>query len=106
MKDTEALVHVDLDGQPILVGRLWARRRKGRDSASFEYDEARQGALRFALKPGGPFLAADRATPIPPLVELPKLLSAAEHVVNESDSDEDLRLLLAVPVCHEHARGE
>ena len=36
MKDTEALVHVDLDGQPILVGRLWARRRKGRDSASFE----------------------------------------------------------------------
>ena len=170
--ETEALVYVDLDGQPVLVGRLWARMRKGRDSASFEYDEdwlqrpdrfalepalqlgpgpfhtpankpmfgaigdsapdrwgrvlmrraerrraeragetprtlreinyllmvndeARQGALRFALESGGPFLTADDATPIPPLIELPRLLSAAEHVVGESDSDEDLRLLLA-----------
>jgi len=170
--DTESLVYMDLDGQPVLVGRLWARMRKGRDSASFEYDEewlaradrlalepalklgagpfhtaadkpmfgaigdsapdrwgralmrraerrqaaragktprtlreidyllrvndeARQGALRFAQEPGGPFLAADDAAPIPPLVELPRLLSAAEHVVGDSDSDEDLRLLLA-----------
>ncbi len=170
--DTEALVYVDLEGQLVLVGRLWARMRKGRDSASFEYDEewlkrpdhfalepalqlgpgpfhtpankpmfgaigdsapdrwgrvlmrraerrraeragetprtlfeidyllmvndeARQGALRFALEPGGPFLTADDATPIPPLVELPRLLSAAEHFVGESDTDEDLRLLLA-----------
>jgi serine/threonine-protein kinase HipA len=170
--DKHAFVYVDLEGQPILVGRLWARLRKGRDSASFEYDdtwlqrpdrfalepalqltlgafhtpadkpmfgaigdsapdrwgralmrraerrradrahetlrtlreidyllmvndEARQGALRFALEPGGPFVAAEDTTPIPPLVELPRLLSAAEHVVGESDSDEDLRLLLA-----------
>lgn len=170
--DTEVLVYADLDGQPILVGRLWARRRRDRDSASFEYDEqwlerpdrfalepalqlgpgpfhtpadkpifgaigdsapdrwgralmrraerrraqhtgetprtlreidyllmvndeARQGALRFALEPGAPFLAINEATPIPPLVELPRLLSAAEHVVGNSDSDEDLRLLLA-----------
>jgi len=170
--DTAALVHVDLDGQPILAGRLWARTRRGRDSASFEYDEewlrrpdrfaidpalqlgpgpfhtpadkamfgaigdsapdrwgrmlmrraerrraerageaprtlreidyllmvndeARQGALRFALEAGGPFLAADDAAPIPPLVELPRMLSAAENVVGKSDSDEDLRLLLA-----------
>jgi len=42
---------------------------------------------------GGGFLAEQGATRIPPLVELPRLLSAAEHVV--SDSDEDLRLLLA-----------
>jgi hypothetical protein len=58
-------------------------------------DEARLGALRFSQKPGGPFLAADEVTPIPPLVELPRLLSAAEHVVDDSDSNEDLRLLLA-----------
>jgi serine/threonine-protein kinase HipA len=58
-------------------------------------DEARQGALRFAREAGGPFLAADDVTPIPPLVELPRLLSAAENVVSDSDSDEDLRLLLA-----------
>lgn len=172
MMDTEALVYVDLDGAPVLVGRLWARMRKGRDSASFEYDEdwlkrsdrfalepalqlgpgpfhtpadkpifgaigdsapdrwgrvlmrraerrraehagetprtlreidyllmvndeARQGALRFALEPGGPFLTANDSRPIPPLIKLPELLSAAEHVVGETDSDEDLRLLLA-----------
>jgi serine/threonine-protein kinase HipA len=58
-------------------------------------DEARQGALRFAQEPGGPFLTGDDATPIPPLVALPRLLSAADHVASDSDSDEDLRLLLA-----------
>ncbi len=58
-------------------------------------DEARQGALRFAAQPGGPFLATNNAVPIPPLVDLPRLLSATEHVVDESESDEDLRLLLA-----------
>lgn len=58
-------------------------------------DEARQGALRFARQEGGPFLAEQGATRIPPLVDLPQLLSAAEHVVDDSDSDQDLRLLLA-----------
>lgn len=172
MMDTEALVYLDLEGTSTLVGRLWAHERRGRESATFEYDggwldhparfslepalqlgpgpfhtpagkplfgaigdsapdrwgrvlmrraerrraerarqtprtlreidyllmvndEARQGALRFAREPGGPFLAADDATPIPPLVELPRLLSAADHVASDSDSDEDLRLLLA-----------
>jgi serine/threonine-protein kinase HipA len=57
-------------------------------------DEARQGALRFAEREGGPFLAR-AATTIPPLIELPRLLSAAEHVASDSDTDEDLRLLLA-----------
>jgi len=165
-------VYVDLDGQPHLVGRLWARVRKDRESATFEYDEswlaharrfslepalklglgpfhtasdrplfgaigdsapdrwgrvlmrraerrraeragqtprtlweidyllmvddeARQGALRFAEREGGPFLADDAAPTIPPLIELPRLLSAADHVASDSDSDEDLRLLLA-----------
>ena len=170
--ETEARVHVDIDGIPRLAGRLWARTRGDRQSATFEYDddwleykdrfslepaltvgpgpfhtggdkplfgaigdsapdrwgrvlmrraerrradragetprtlleidyllmvndEARQGALRFAAEAGGPFLAASDAAPIPPLVELPRLLSAADHVASESDSDEDLRLLLA-----------
>ena len=59
--ETEALVHVDLDGSPVLVGRLWARMRKGRDSASFEYDESwLERDDRFALEPAlqlgpGPF---------------------------------------------------
>ena len=58
-------------------------------------DEARQGALRFAIQEGGPFLAAWATEKIPPLIELPRLLSAADHVAEDSDSDEDLRLLLA-----------
>ncbi len=170
--DKEALVYVDLQGTPHLVGRLWARTRKDRDSATFEYDkswlahperfslepalklgpgpfhtpagkplfgaigdsapdrwgrilmrraerrraeragqtprtareidyllmvddEGRQGALRFAGREGGPFLAEHGPTKIPPLIELPRLLSAAEHVMSNTDSDEDLRLLLA-----------
>jgi serine/threonine-protein kinase HipA len=58
-------------------------------------DEARQGALRFAASAGGPFLAAPGAARIPPLIELPRLLSATERFLSEKESDEDLRLLLA-----------
>jgi serine/threonine-protein kinase HipA len=170
--DREVFVHVDLQGAPHLVGRLWARIRKDRESATFEYDkgwlahserfslepalklgpgpfhtpshkplfgaigdsapdrwgrvlmrraerrragreggaprtlreidyllmvddEARQGALRFSEKEGGPFLAEHGPAKIPPLIELPRLLSAAEHVMGDQDSDDDLRLLLA-----------
>jgi serine/threonine-protein kinase HipA len=170
--EKQVFVYVDLRGTPHFVGRLWGRVRKGKDSATFEYDdawlahadrfslepalklgpgpfhtaadnplfgaigdsapdrwgrvlmrraerrraeragetsrtlweidyllmvddEARQGALRFAGREGGPFLAEHAATKIPPLIELPRLLSAAEHVAADSESDEDLRLLLA-----------
>jgi len=170
--EREALVHVDLDGRPHLVGRLWARVRKDKESAAFEYepgwlehrerfslepalklgpgpfhtaadmpmfgaigdsapdrwgralmrrmerklaerdgrptrtlwemdfllmvdDEARPGALRFAEQEGRPFLREGGAERIPPVVELPKLLSAAQRVIDEKDTDEDLRLLFA-----------
>jgi serine/threonine-protein kinase HipA len=170
--DKEILIYVDLQGAPQLVGRLWVRMRKDRESATFEYDqdwlahperfslepalklgpgpfhtpsdkqlfgaigdsapdrwgrvlmrraerrraehrgetphtlreidyllmvddEARQGALRFAEREGGPFLAEQGPTKIPPFIELPRLLSAAEHVQSDTDSDEDLHLLLA-----------
>jgi serine/threonine-protein kinase HipA len=58
-------------------------------------DEARQGALRFAARSDGPFLAPIGKKRIPPLIELPRLLSAAEHVLRDKETDEDLRLLLA-----------
>ncbi len=170
--ETEVLVYVDIAGTPRLAGRLWARVRKAKESATFEYDpgwlddenrfslepaltlgpgpfhtpsgkplfgtlgdsapdrwgrvlmrraerrraeragemprtlmeidyllmvddEARQGALRFAREEDGPFLAKHDVARIPPLIDLPRLLSAAEHVVGDTDSDEDLRLLLA-----------
>src|SRR5215470_642599 len=167
--DRETFVYADLDGKPHLVGRLWARVRKNKESASFEYDpswlenaarfslepalklgpgpfhtpadmpmfgavgdsapdrwgralmrrmerrraererqtprtlleidylllvddEARQGALRFAEREGGPFLREEGAKRTPPLIELPELLSAAEHVMEDKDTEEDLRL--------------
>lgn len=58
-------------------------------------DEARLGALRFAKEVGGPFLRTDAIGRIPPVVELPRLLAAAEHFEEETDDEEDLRLLLA-----------
>jgi serine/threonine-protein kinase HipA len=171
--DRETLVYVDLDGKPHLMGRLWTRVRKNKESATFEYDEgwlkhpakfslepalqlgpgpfhtladtpmfgaigdsapdrwgralmrrmerrraeregggpprtlqeidylllvddeARQGALRFAERDGGPFLREEGVKRIPPLVQLPKLLAAAEHVMEDKDTEEDLRLLFA-----------
>jgi serine/threonine-protein kinase HipA len=58
-------------------------------------DEARQGALRFAEKEGGPFLADQAPNKIPPLIDLPRLLSAAEHVMDDQDTDEDPRLTVS-----------
>jgi serine/threonine-protein kinase HipA len=166
------LTYVDLDGVPHFVGRLWARARQKKESASFEYDPAwlqnpvsfslepalqlgpgpfhtaddipmfgaigdsapdrwgralmrrmerrradrekqvprtlfeidylllvddqtRAGALRFKVEEEGPFLRESDAGRVPPLVELPKLLSAAQRVIDEDETDEDLRLLLA-----------
>ena len=170
--DREVRVYVDLESVPHLVGRLWSRARKGRETATFEYDagwlenparfslepalhlgpgpfhttadlpmfgaigdsapdrwgralmrrverrraerekqtprtlgeidyllqvddETRQGALRFAEVAGGPFLRASGATRTPPLIALPRLLSASERLVDDKGTDEDLRLLLA-----------
>src|ERR1035437_381282 len=171
--ESEVLVYVDLRGTAHLAGRLWAPRRKDRETATFEYerpwlvyparfslepalqlgpgpfhassdkplfgamgdsapdrwgrvlmrraerrragkegrpprtlreieylllvsDEARQGALRFAEKEGGPYLAEQRGPgQIPPLIALPDLLAATERVLDENDTEEDLRLLLA-----------
>jgi serine/threonine-protein kinase HipA len=59
-------------------------------------DEARQGALRFSVAPDeSVFLSPKQKTSIPPLVDLPKLLSATERFIADNESSEDLRLLLA-----------
>jgi serine/threonine-protein kinase HipA len=52
MMDRETLVYFDIGGAPHLVGRLWSRTRKERESATFEYDRAwLTHAERFALEP-------------------------------------------------------
>ena len=173
MTDTTVLVYIDLDDAPVLVGRLWSRFRKNKESASFEYDpgwlknparfslepalavgpgafhtgpesplfgaigdsapdrwgrvlmgrrarrqaeteglpprtlreidylllvddEARQGALRLAEQEGGPFLQPhDDGQRIPPLIALPRLLAASDRVLDDEETDEDLKLLFA-----------
>ena len=50
--DELVYVYIALDGAPQLCGRLWARARKGQESASFEYDEGwLRAANRFSLEP-------------------------------------------------------
>jgi len=95
------------DSAPDRWGRTLMRRMhaaaqggKARTLQEIDYlllvdDEARQGALRFAEREGGPFLRPQGVKRIPPLVELPKLLAAAEKFMDEKDTDEDLRLLFA-----------
>src|SRR5437868_12058954 len=62
--DREVLVYADLQSTPHLVGRLWARMRSARESATFEYDQAwLTHAERFSLEPAlklgpGPFHTA------------------------------------------------
>lgn len=82
--------------------RLAARRegRAPRTLREIDYllgvsDVTRQGALRFALEEGGPFVAARGAESVPPLVRLPELLGATHAVLADRDDAEDLRLLLA-----------
>ena len=64
--DREILVSVDLHGTPVFAGRLWWRSRKGRESASFEYDPGwLEHPERFALEPAlgltpGPFHTGPR----------------------------------------------
>jgi serine/threonine-protein kinase HipA len=58
-------------------------------------DEGRQGALRFKREEQGSFLTTYDQNHIPPLVSVGKLLTAANHVLQDSDTEEDLRLLLA-----------
>ncbi len=59
-------------------------------------DEARQGALRFSVHPFETvFLKQKDEASIPPLVYLPRLLSATERFISADESAEDLKLLLA-----------
>lgn len=171
--ERRVLVYIDIEGEPLFVGRLWSRYQRGRETASFEYDrswlahpqafslepalsldvgqhhtpqgkaifgafgdsapdrwgrvlmrraerqkaraenrsprtlleidyllrvndETRQGALRFREEEECPFLAApEQTTPIPPLVEIPRLLAASDTILTDEAGEQELRLLLA-----------
>ena len=79
--------------------RAEADRTKARTLYEMDYllmvnDETRQGALRFADEPRAPFLAHDGA-PVPPLINLPKLLSATDALLEDAETAAELKLLLA-----------
>lgn len=57
-------------------------------------DEARQGALRFAFEPEK-FLAELHEKAIPLIIDLPKLLTVTEHFIENNESADELKLLLA-----------
>lgn len=57
-------------------------------------DEARQGALRFADERGGKFPSHD-GEPVPPLINLPRLLSATDALLDDTETAAELKLLLA-----------
>ena len=164
----ELLVYLDIKGKPVLVGRLWARERTGRESSSFAYDPSwlkqkgafalsptlmltggqfqaqglpnvfgdtapdswgrklmlrperarakqakpppltlfeidylagvddrtRIGALRFKDTEDGSFLTT-AGEPVPPLINLPRLLSATDRIERNEETEEDLLLVLA-----------
>ena len=50
--DREAPVYMDLDGVPHLMGRLWARAREIKESATFKYDKTwLKNPARLSLEP-------------------------------------------------------
>jgi len=57
-------------------------------------DFARQGALRFTEKEDTVFLQKTGNNSIPPLMLLPKLLSASQKIIDKSEKKQDLQLLL------------
>lgn len=59
-------------------------------------DRTRHGAVRFREEPGGPFLGAPGPSAVSPLVQLPRLLGAAEKLDAGAEGDDDLALLLAL----------
>jgi serine/threonine-protein kinase HipA len=169
MMQRELLVYLDIDGEAVPVGRLWARERTGKETSSFEYDpgwlnrrgafalspslmlargqfqsakgiaaafsdtapdswgrklmlrrerarakkakaqprtlfdidylagvddQTRMGALRFRDVDGANFLTST-GEPVPPLIDLARLLSATDRIERDKETDEDLKLVLA-----------
>ena len=97
------------DCSPDRWGRNLIMRKESKRAASFNQsaksiteldfllgvnDETRQGALRFKLKGNNEYLSPNEENSIPPLLSLPKLLNAAERLLESRESEEDLKILL------------
>ena len=65
------------------------------DYLLFVNDVARQGALRFKTQDSEEFQYPNNIKAIPPLIDLVKLLTASEKIIESSEKESDLQLLLA-----------
>ena len=65
------------------------------DYLLFVNDIARQGALRFKMEDNEEFQYPSNIRAIPPLIDLTKLLAASEKIIESSEKESDLQLLLA-----------
>lgn len=98
------------DSAPDRWGRRLMRRKErraaeeeGRDTRALReidfllgvYDHARQGALRFNREESGPFLAPGGEDVIPPIVELGELLAITQNFLDDKETTDELRRLLA-----------
>lgn len=64
------------------------------DYLLFVNDAARQGALRFKTEDSEEFQYPSNIKAIPPLIDLTKLLTASEKIIESSEKESDLQLLL------------
>ncbi len=85
-------------GRNLIQRRLQQLRgRGGRTPSEVDFllgvsDESRQGALRFSRQLDGPYLS-DQGE-VPRLIQLPRLLRAADHVARAAGDEGDLKTLL------------
>lgn len=106
---TDGLFNAFTDPAPDRWGRNLLKRRERRqaqtegraprtlldvDYLTLVEDDNRLGALRFADAGTKTFLAQSDQ-PVPPIIRLGKLLSATTRIINDRESDDDLRLVLA-----------
>lgn len=80
--------------------RAEAEKRKPRTLLDSDFllrvnDVTRQGAIRLSADEGKSFLAESGAGSVPPLISLPKLLSAAQNIDARTETDADLKVLVA-----------
>lgn len=65
------------------------------DYLLFVNDMIRQGALRFKTENSNEFQYPSNIKAIPPLIDLTKLLAASEKIIESSEKESDIELLLA-----------
>ena len=80
--------------------RAEAEKRKPRTLLDSDFllrvnDVTRQGAIRLSADEGKSFLAESAAASVPPLLSLPQLLSAAQNIDARTETDADLKVLVA-----------